>query len=86
MKEFVDPLEKALGRVQDAALFVMQNAMKNHDEAGAAASDLLRLMALTAMAFMWAASPSLPTRAWPPATTTPSTKPSSPPGASSWPA
>ena len=53
MTEFVEPLEKALGRVQDAALFVMQNAMKNHDEAGAAASDLLRLMALTAMAFMW---------------------------------
>ena len=53
MKEFVEPLEKALGRVQDAALFVMQNAMKNHDEAGAAATDLLRLMALTAMTFMW---------------------------------
>ena len=54
MKEFVEPLEKALGRVQDAALFLMQNAMKNPDEAGAAATDLLRLMALTAMAFMWA--------------------------------
>jgi len=27
--------------------------MKNHDEAGAAATDLLRLMALTAMTFMW---------------------------------
>ena len=53
MKEFVEPLEKALGRVQDAALFLMQNAMKNPDEAGAAATDLLRLMALTAMTFMW---------------------------------
>ncbi|HTR83864.1 MAG TPA: acyl-CoA dehydrogenase C-terminal domain-containing protein [Reyranella sp.] len=53
MKEFVEPLEKALGRVQDAALFLMQNAMKNPDEAGAASTDLLRLMALTAMAFMW---------------------------------
>src|SRR5471032_692421 len=53
MKEFVEPLEKALGRVQDAALFLLQNAMKNPDEAGAAASDLLRLMALTAMGFMW---------------------------------
>jgi hypothetical protein len=39
--------------VQDAALYLMQNAMKNPDEAGAAATDLLRLMALTAMAFMW---------------------------------
>ena len=53
MAEFVEPLEKALGRVQDAVLFLMQNAMKNPDEAGAAATDLLRLMALTAMAFMW---------------------------------
>ncbi len=53
MKEFVDPLEKALGRVQDAALYLMQNAMKNPDEAGAAATDLLRLMALTAMTYMW---------------------------------
>ncbi|MBM3644672.1 MAG: acyl-CoA dehydrogenase [Alphaproteobacteria bacterium] len=53
MAEFVAPLEKALGRVQDSALFLMQNAMKNPDEAGAAATDLLRLMALTAMAFMW---------------------------------
>ncbi len=54
LKEFVEPLEKALGRVQDAALFLLQNAMKNPDEAGAAATDLLRLMALTAMAYMWA--------------------------------
>src|SRR5262249_6874339 len=53
MKEVVEPLERALGRVQDAALFLMQHAMKNPDEAGAAAPDLLRLMALTAMTFMW---------------------------------
>jgi alkylation response protein AidB-like acyl-CoA dehydrogenase len=53
MKEFVEPLEKALGRVQDSVLFLMQNAMKNPDEAGAAATDLLRLMALTSMAWMW---------------------------------
>ena len=53
MKGFVEPLEKAMGRVQDSALFLMQNAMKNPDEAGGAATDLLRLMALTAMAYMW---------------------------------
>ncbi|MBS0549238.1 MAG: acyl-CoA dehydrogenase C-terminal domain-containing protein [Proteobacteria bacterium] len=53
MKEFVEPLEKAMGRVQDAVMFLMQNAMKNPDEAGAAATDLLRLMALTAMTYMW---------------------------------
>src|SRR4030095_14922516 len=53
MREFVEPLEKALGRVQDAALFLMQHAMKNPDEAGAAATHLLRLMAPTAMTLMW---------------------------------
>jgi len=54
LKEFVDPLEKAIGRVQDSALWLMQNGMKNPDEAGGAATDFLRLMALTAMAYMWA--------------------------------
>ncbi|MGE3652429.1 MAG: acyl-CoA dehydrogenase, partial [Reyranellaceae bacterium] len=54
MKEFVEPLEKAIGRVQDSALWLMQNGMKNPDEAGGAATDFLRLMALTAMAYMWA--------------------------------
>jgi alkylation response protein AidB-like acyl-CoA dehydrogenase len=53
LAEFVEPLEKAVGRVQECVLYLMQNAMKNPDEAGAAASDLLRLMALTAMAYMW---------------------------------
>ena len=53
MAEFVEPLEKAIGRVQECVLYLMQNAMKNPDEAGAAATDLLRLMALAAMAYMW---------------------------------
>jgi alkylation response protein AidB-like acyl-CoA dehydrogenase len=54
LAEFIEPLEKALGRVQDSLLWLMQNAMKNPDEAGGAATDVLRLMALTAMAYMWA--------------------------------
>jgi alkylation response protein AidB-like acyl-CoA dehydrogenase len=53
MAEFVEPLEKAVARVQECVVFLMQNSMKNPDEAGAAATDLLRLMALTAMAYMW---------------------------------
>ncbi|MBM3620948.1 MAG: acyl-CoA dehydrogenase [Alphaproteobacteria bacterium] len=54
MAEFVEPLEKAIGRVQDSALWLMQNGMKNPDEAGGAATDFLRLMGLSAMAYMWA--------------------------------
>jgi alkylation response protein AidB-like acyl-CoA dehydrogenase len=54
LAEFVEPLEKAIGRVQDSALWLMQNGMKNPDEAGGAATDFLRLMGLSAMAYMWA--------------------------------
>jgi alkylation response protein AidB-like acyl-CoA dehydrogenase len=53
MAEFIEPLEKAVGRVQESVLFLMQHSAKNPDEAGAAATDLLRLMALTVMAYMW---------------------------------
>jgi len=53
MAEFVEPLEKAVARLQKCLAFLMQNSMKNPDEAGAAATDLLRLMALTVMAYMW---------------------------------
>ena len=53
MAEFVEPLEQAVALVQECVVFLMQNSAKNPDEAGAAATDLLRLMALTVMAYMW---------------------------------
>jgi hypothetical protein len=46
-------LEKALGRLQQATLWLMQNAMTKPDNAGAASSDYLRLMALVAMGHVW---------------------------------
>jgi hypothetical protein len=55
--------------------FLMQNAMKNPDEAGAAATDLLRLMSSPPWPSCGTASPSPPTRAWRRATTMPSTRP-----------
>jgi alkylation response protein AidB-like acyl-CoA dehydrogenase len=54
MQEFVLPLAKALGKLQQATVLVAQRGLKNPDEAGAAASDYLKLFALTAFAFMWA--------------------------------
>ncbi len=54
MAEFVLPLAKVLGRLQQATLHVAQQGLKDPEEAGAAASDYLRLFALTALAFMWA--------------------------------
>ncbi|MDH3970403.1 MAG: acyl-CoA dehydrogenase C-terminal domain-containing protein, partial [Rhodospirillales bacterium] len=54
MAEFVMPLFKVLGRLQQATLHLAQQGLKDPEEAGAAASDYLRLFALTALAFMWA--------------------------------
>jgi hypothetical protein len=54
MQEFVLPLAKALGKLQQATVMVAARGLKNPDEAAAAASDYLRLFALTAFAFMWA--------------------------------
>ena len=54
LQEFVLPVAKAFGKLQQATVLVAQRGLRNPDEAGAAASDYLRLFALTASAFMWA--------------------------------
>ncbi len=52
--EFVEPLAKAFGRLQQATITVAQKSLANPDEAGAAATDYLRLFGLTALAYLWA--------------------------------
>ena len=54
MLEFIAPLAKVLGRLQGATLHIAQQGLRDPEEAGAAASDYLRLFAFTAMAYMWA--------------------------------
>lgn len=54
MGEFVQPLAKAFVRLQQATAQVARAGMANPDEAGAAASDYLRLFGLTALAYLWA--------------------------------
>ena len=54
LAEFVLPLAKALGRLQQATLTVAQRGLKDPEEAGAASSDYLRLFALVALAHVWA--------------------------------
>ncbi len=54
MADFVLPFAKALGRLQQATLWVAQQGLRDPEEAGAAASDFLRLFGVTALAFMWA--------------------------------
>ncbi len=49
----VGELEKALGRQQQATMWLMQNGLTKPDNAGAAASDYLRLMALVVMGHVW---------------------------------
>ena len=54
MEEFVLPLSKAFGRLQQVTAEVARRGLSDPFEAGAAASDYLRLFGLTAMAFAWA--------------------------------
>ncbi len=50
---FVQPLAKAFVRLQQATAHIAQKGMSNPDEAGAAATEYLRLFGLVALAFMW---------------------------------
>jgi butyryl-CoA dehydrogenase len=50
---FVQPLAKAFVRLQQATAHIAQKGMANPEEAGAAATEYLRLFGLVALAFMW---------------------------------
>jgi len=54
MKPFVAPLSTALGHLQQATTWLMQNAMMKPDNAGAAATDYLQLFGFVALGYMWA--------------------------------
>ena len=54
MTEFVEPLAKVFGRLQQATAQVARSGMARPDEAGAAATDYLRLMGFTVLAYLWA--------------------------------
>ena len=54
MGDFVPPLAKAFGQLQRATAFVAEKGLGDAEEAGAAATDYLRLFALVALAYVWA--------------------------------
>ncbi|MFQ5930901.1 MAG: acyl-CoA dehydrogenase C-terminal domain-containing protein [Nitrospiraceae bacterium] len=54
LQEFVGPLAKAFGRLQQTTLWIAQEGLKDREQAGAAASEYLRMLALVALAYMWA--------------------------------
>ena len=52
--EFVLPLAKAFGKLQQATGFIAQKGLANPNEAAAASTSYLRMFALVAIGFMWA--------------------------------
>jgi alkylation response protein AidB-like acyl-CoA dehydrogenase len=54
LQEFVLPVMKAFGRLQQVTALVAQKGMSDPDEAGAAASEYLRAFGLVALGFIWA--------------------------------
>ncbi len=53
MKPYVGPLATALGHLQQATMWFMQNAIDKPDNAGAGAWDYMHLMGLVALGYMW---------------------------------
>ena len=54
MKPYVTPLGAALGHLQQASMWFMQNAMAKPDNAGAGATDYMHLFGLVVLGYMWA--------------------------------
>jgi acyl-CoA dehydrogenase len=53
LKPYLEPLGKALGHLQQATMWFMQNAMKAPNNAGAGATDYMHLFGLVALGYMW---------------------------------
>jgi hypothetical protein len=53
MKSLVGPLGQALGHLQQATMWFMQNALAKPDNAGAGSTDYMHLFGLVALGYMW---------------------------------
>jgi acyl-CoA dehydrogenase len=53
MAPYVTPLNQALGELQQATMWFLQNALGNPDNAGAGAIDYMNLFGLVALGYMW---------------------------------
>jgi acyl-CoA dehydrogenase len=53
MAPYVTPLNQALGELQQATMWFLQNALGNPDNAGAGAIDYMNLLGLVALGYMW---------------------------------
>jgi alkylation response protein AidB-like acyl-CoA dehydrogenase len=50
---YVKPLAQALGELQQATMWFMQNALANPENAGAGSTDYMHLFGLVALGYMW---------------------------------
>jgi len=53
MTPYVKPLGQALGELQQATMWFMQNALGNPENAGAGSTDYMHLFGLVALGYMW---------------------------------
>jgi hypothetical protein len=53
MAPYVVPLGQALGELQQATMWFLQNALGNPENAGAGATDYMHLFGLVALGYMW---------------------------------
>jgi acyl-CoA dehydrogenase len=54
LKAYIAPLQQALGHLQQATMWFMQNALAKPENAGAGAYDYMHLFGLVALGYMWA--------------------------------
>jgi hypothetical protein len=54
MKPFTGPLQAALGQLQQATMWFMNNAIAKPDNAGAGSTDYMHMFGLVVFAYMWA--------------------------------
>jgi len=54
MAEFIKPLQKHIGYLQQATLYIVTAGLKNPEDAAAGATEYLRLFALVVMGWIWA--------------------------------
>lgn len=54
LKPYIAPMSASLQHLQQATMWLMQNAMAKPDNAGAASTDFLHLFGLVTLAYMWA--------------------------------
>jgi hypothetical protein len=53
LEPFIKPLGQALGELQQATMWFVQNALTNPENAGAGSTDYMHLFGLVALGYMW---------------------------------